>query len=283
MKLGDVRMLKDGTKGRLIKAEPTRLIYQRKDGSKIAVPRTAPAVVGSGEVYEIDMDKIKSKMNELRTGLYWTAAEGKNIIRILPPWSKEGLYFFTAALHYGFVEEDRKRAYPCLTFMGEPKCPVCELFQKLSKSTDPADKKIANRLKRKVKNYSNIIDRKGDPKQVLIWGYSMKQLRTIQGYMEDPDWGNITNPQHGHDVIVERKGTMLQTKYEVRLKPTPSPIGVLGWEKKLHLLEQEVIEPISYGELSAILKENFGRIKSSEKPVNGDVDEVSDEEIAEEE
>jgi hypothetical protein len=283
MKLGDPKVLKDGTTGRLVKVEPTRLIFQRKDGSKIGVPRTAPASAEPGGVYEINMDKVKEKMNTLRTGMYWTPNEGKNNIRILPPWNSEGLYFFTAALHYGFVNEDKKRAYPCLTYMGEPKCPICDLHQKLSKSTDPADRKVAKRLQRKVKNYSNIIDRKGDPNQVLIWGYSMKQLRTIQGYMEDSDWGNITDPKQGHDVIVERKGTGLQTKYEVRLKPVPSPINSPGWSKKLHLLDQEVIEPITYGELAAILKDNFGRIRS-EKPVDGDtVDEVSDEEIADEE
>jgi len=279
MKLGDIIKLREGRKGKVIDITPSRIVAVLKGGEKVSIRRKEEG--GSG-IYSVDMDKIRAKIQEIQRGIFWTPAVGKNVIRILPPWSKEGLYFFTTTLHYGFKTEGRGRAYPCITALGESKCPVCELLEELSSSGDTSDKQIASRIRPKIKHYSNIIDRKGGT-DILIYGYSSKNLRALQGYMEDPDWGDITHPKHGHDVVIERVGTgFTDTKYEVRLKPTPSPIGVEDWVKKLHKLDQVVVEPIDYASLKSIVKENFGRIKKSGRPIEDEEENEWAEEIDEE-
>ena len=87
-----------------------------------------------GKYYATDKEALQKKRSELGSGKYWQPKEGKNQIRILPPWSEEGVWFFKLPLHYGFKdEEDRNRAYPCFREWKNERCPACDAIAELKK------------------------------------------------------------------------------------------------------------------------------------------------------
>ena len=47
-------------------------------------------------VRRTDIDKVKRKLDELG-GSFFKAKEGKNIVRILPPWNDEGVFYYEAS------------------------------------------------------------------------------------------------------------------------------------------------------------------------------------------
>ena len=212
--------------------------------------------------FRTDVQRVLERSEEdMGSRKYWVPTEGKNIIRILPPWNDKGLFYFTGVLHYGFSHDGRDRAYPCLLSLGESDCPVCDLVETLKDSTALDDKKLAKRMQPKTKHYLNILDKKRKSKSVQIYGCGSGILRRLCGYLSDPDWGDITDPEEGYDVVLERKGSGFETRYEVRLRPKPTPIGVEDWIGKLHDLSSEVIEPISYKELKSIVEDNYGTLE----------------------
>ena len=79
----------------------------------------------SPKYFLADQSKITKKLEELGSGTFFKPKEGKNTIRILPPWSSEGIWYKEATMHYSLVNKEGKdRVYPCLQMFGED-CPVC--------------------------------------------------------------------------------------------------------------------------------------------------------------
>lgn len=230
----------------------------------------------------VDMEKIKRQAEELGTGRWWKPKQGKNVIRILPPWDDGGLFYFETALHYGFQVEGRNRAFPCLRVMGKKSCPACEVMTEL-KEGSAEDKKLASRLEPRRKFYVNLIDR-ANPEVVQVGSFSGKGLRTLLNYMQDPDWGDFTDPEEGHDVVVERTGsTMTDTRYDIRIKPKPSEVGVEDWEEKLVNLAEDVVEEIDEDEFQQIVDENFREAPPKRKSSSRDEDDEEETEDEEEE
>lgn len=227
--------------------------------------------------YAADQSKLQKKLEQIGSGAYFKPKEGKNTIRILPPWSDSGLWYKEAALHYGMTDETGKeRAYPCLKMFGED-CPVCNKRDEFMEG-DGEDKKIADKIRARVKFYANVLDRATG--SVKIWGFSQKTLGVLLSYCSDPDYGDITNPDEGFDVVIERTGTgKLDTRYAIRVKPKPSAVDVDGWEDFLQNLDTVVVDHMDEDALEEIVVANFGSSKKkSKKDEDDDEDEDEDEE-----
>lgn len=231
-------------------------------------------------VHKTDMDRIQQKADEIATS-FFKASQGKNVLRILPPWGPQaqGQFFFEYALHYGFQVRGQGRAFPCLTAVGwNDECPICkaiQLFQKRGASD------LARRIAPRDKYYVNALDRRRE--RVYIWGMSRKMLREILGYMNDPEWGDITDPEEGHDIVLEREGTGLKTSYTLRMRPRPKPIGFPGWQEAMFQLHKEIPEPISFDELKKILLDNYGEaLEAAVKPPESELIPEEEEEEFEE-
>ncbi len=224
-----------------------------------------------------DMSQIEQRLAELGSGTFFKPKEGKNIIRILPPWNDDGMFFFEQPYHYGLKKEGRT-----LTIAG-PNPIVMKYLKKMSEMGSE-DAKLAKRLEPRTKYYANILDRKS--KKIMIWGFSKKILQTILSAMADPDYGDITDEEDGHDIVIERVGTGLETKYEVRVRPKPSEVGDDVNLDNLHILD-EVVEDYSDSEIKAMLKETFDSVdddddddepKKKKKKDDDDEDDEDDDE-----
>lgn len=201
--------------------------------------------------FRTNTEKVKARADRMdKGGLFWTPKAGKSQIRVLPPWNEEGIFYLETAIHYGFKSEEEFRAYPCLKHLKEPFCPACQLVARFKDDKDSDVKKLMQQMKPKGKWFMNIIDRKAESPDVRIFGAGFKVASAIIGYFTDEDYGDITDPEEGRDVVIEREGTGFSTRYEVRIGAKPKPIAVEGWEEKLHDLSSEAIrETLNYEEM----------------------------------
>jgi hypothetical protein len=188
-----------------------------------------------------DLDKALEGLNEVGRGDFWTPKEGKNIVRILP-WTD--VFFFKAMLHYGMKAPGggRETAYPCLA-MYDKECPACAFHEKLSESGSPGRMKLAQRVRQVTKYYVNVLDRSRPQDGIRMFGFSSKQMRTLRGFLEDEDYGDITDVDEGKDVVITREGTgFTNTSYEIRVRAKPTPLDFENWEEQIHNLSEVVKE-----------------------------------------
>lgn len=230
------------------------------------------------ETKTTDLEKSLDNMGELGKANYWAPVEGKNVIRILPPWKDsgphEGVFFFKKTLHYGFQVDGSSRPIPCL---GD-NCPICNYVKNLNNI------ELARKIRPVTKFYVNVIDRKDPSKGVKIWSLTQKTMKALREYLEDPDYGDFTDEDEGRDVIVQKDSSGRMINYEVRIKPKTSPIDYEGWEEELHMLDEVVGIDLSEKKLKKILEDNLDSLEegdkksSSKKSVDNDEDDLEEEE-----
>ena len=191
-----------------------------------------------------DLDKSREALDEVGKGLFLIPKEGKNTLRIVP-W--KDVFFFKAILHYGFKRAGgtRDMAYPCLLMFGKKSCPICDYHESLSKSGSENKQKLASRIRGVTKYYVNILDRDRVSEGIKIYGFGMKMMRTLKGYLEDEDYGDITDPEEGRDIIITREGTTFtNTSYDIRVRAKSSLLDYDGWEDEIHDLEEEIVKEV---------------------------------------
>jgi hypothetical protein len=212
------------------------------------------------KIFKSNLQKVKENYDKEGSGDWWKPRDGKNVIRILPPWgeSADGSFYLKGALHYGFSIGGRDRALACLEAGGRGKCPVCIVVEKAKGNED--QEKFISRVRAKYKYWVNIIDRKS-PDKVMMYALSKKAWKLIAGPMADEDDPvDATDPDEGYDMIIEKEGSGMQTRYQERMRPKASTIGTDTWMDNLHDLDKEVFEWMTYAEMVKHLKSNFGDV-----------------------
>lgn len=126
----------------------------------------------------VDMEKVKKKAEEEakralqrsfgETYFWWTAKNGKNRIRFMPPWTVEGPnanQFWREIYQHWNVgatneEEDGKNFIcPLKTPFGPGgPCDICEAVDKLRATKAAPDAELANLWRAKVQYLSNVVD-----------------------------------------------------------------------------------------------------------------------------
>lgn len=176
--------------------------------------------------------KLQQKMRDTDTGGgragFWEVPQGDTTIRILPPVGQMEFFFQEVGQHR---LPDGKFVYcPSFTTDGELPCPICELVNQLYKSTNPADKDLASQLRKQRKYWMNVIARdkkdKGgdtaDGPHILTAGVTI--FRAIQTLVTSPDYGDISDPEEGYDVVLHRQGEKLDTQYSLMPRKNASPL-----------------------------------------------------------
>lgn len=217
----------------------------------------------------LNMEAIKARLNKLNESRgggggsntsYLKINDGRNVVRVLPP--REGAESFEQEVfvHYGVnkTQNDNGKTVTCPTTHGEDKaCPICEATKqlfKLSKKKDDRFEKEAKRMGRKKRVYYNVISRDEDlsaysykdnkwvktvdgteveESPVKVMNSGVNVLKAIFGLIVDPEYGDVTDPVEGLDLIITKTGSGFDTKYEVKSVRKESPIGLEGWETAL--------------------------------------------------
>ena len=235
----------------------------------------------------VNVDKEREKLEEIKRGgtRFWTPKEHSNLIRILPPYSGEDWYKETW-FHFG-VGVDRK-PIACARRLLDEACYICEKVDELRKSEDPRDVELPTQIASRRRVFYNIIDLDDVESGVQIFSSGVTIFKELLMYVADPDWGDITDPEEGYDIVIEREGTGIDTKYTVRAKKNPTSLIDPGLLDELRDLD-EMVEILPYEQVKAIYEgEEFVKeekkepVKRKKESPSAEIEKVEAEEEGEE-
>lgn len=221
---------------------------------------------------EVDMDRIDEEIDRMDAGGLWKPKDGRNVIRILPPAedSEDPIYFAFAYMHYNVGSG--KRSVPCLRTKKE-ECYLCEVKEKMLRSENPKRIKAAKELNARKRYLMYIIDRSAEAVGPQLFAFGPKIHKPIIQLFKDPDYGDITSPDEGYDIIINREGAKMDTEYQVRPAKKPSELGddAEEWLESLTDLQEE-IQWRSYKEQKALFEGEDAELEDDDDAGDDDDD-----------
>lgn len=173
-----------------------------------------------------DFDKL------IKPGIkVYKVRDGDNKIRIMPPtWPDAKHYGFDVYVHYN-VGPDRA-SYLCLNKHGDGGCPICEERDEARRDNN-ADEKYIKELEYRRRVLVYIIDRDDERSGEQAWMMPQsldKDISKISVDKETREVLPIDHPEDGYDVIFDKSGSKLNTKYDgVQIARRSSPLGRQQW------------------------------------------------------
>lgn len=180
------------------------------------------------------IDSIKGVANEKGERLkgksgsrFYQLPDGKSTVRFLAN-PLGGSFFLEATYHWINGEKVH-----CRRPLNE-KCPVCNLASSIWTQSEEAKEegriedaknfaKQAKDLFAKNEYYYNVVVRtkdEGDKVVVLSTGVTVKKEVTKLFFNED--FGDVTDPVEGHDIVIEKSGKGKETRYSTTPRPKKS-------------------------------------------------------------
>lgn len=122
----------------------------------------------------LDFEKLKKTSQEIQARMnrggstsmkFWKPANGKNTVRILPPWTDEGelagQFYREVHQHWNLSEDAGPALCPKKTpgVSADKDCPVCDFVEQLrARKSDVEAQELAKKLRAKVAYLMSIID-----------------------------------------------------------------------------------------------------------------------------
>ena len=177
----------------------------------------------------MDISQIKNRLNQLQNQTstkdnFWKPEPGKTQIRIVPYKFNKDNPFLELYFHYNL---GKNKTYLSPVSFGRPD-PVNEFADKL-KSTGDKDEWIqGKRLEPKMRTFAPVVVRGKESEGVKFWGFGKTVYQELLSIIADPDYGDITDPVNGRDIMIERQ-TPAEAgnqygKTTVRVKPNQTPL-----------------------------------------------------------
>lgn len=143
---------------------------------------------------------------------YVKLVSGKNVVRFLPakPGGKPHVISWQ---HYAKTPTGTV-VLTCPQKIAGRKCPLCELSNRLRRHNRIED---ARQVEVRKRVFSSVIVRgqESEGPQILACGPAIKnQLDSIR--LDPEDGGDYTHPETGFDLVIEKTGSGMATKYVVR-------------------------------------------------------------------
>lgn len=168
------------------------------------------------------LKRLLDKVNSLNIGGggWWRAPVGTSTIRVLPPVGTMEFFFVEVGQHY--IGDSKDGLYCPNVCAGQP-CPICEVQDELYKA---GDKDTAAKFRVGRSFFINLIDRAHPDQGVLKYQCGTTIFTQLVAYINDPDYGDISDPDAGYDVKVERTGEgKNDTRYQARAVRRDTPLG----------------------------------------------------------
>ena len=234
----------------------------------------------------MDLNAIKKRLNQLqttntRTSSLWKPQPGKTQIRIVPYAFNKDNPFIELFFHYNL----NNRSYLSPISFGRPD-PIEEFAQKLRGSGSKEDYQLSRKLEAKMRTFAPVIVRGEEKQGVKFWGFGKTVYQELLSIIADPDYGDITDPVNGRDVVVEflsaeETGASFP-KTNIRVKPNQTPISdepeVLEVVKKQQNIT-EIYQELSYDDMTEILNEWLNPSEDDTKEEESKSDTVSTSEL----
>ena len=210
----------------------------------------------------MDLNAIKKRLNQLqttnnRTSSLWKPQPGKTQIRIVPYAFNKDNPFIELFFHYNL----NNRSYLSPISFGRPD-PIEEFAQKLKGSGSKEDYQLSRKLEAKMRTFAPVVVRGEEKQGVKFWGFGKTVYQELLSIIADPDYGDITDPVNGRDVVVEfitaeERGASFP-KTNIRVKPNQTSISdepdVLELVKTQQDIK-EIYQELAYDDLTDVLNE----------------------------
>ena len=208
----------------------------------------------------MDLTAIKKRLSQLqttnnRTSSLWKPQPGKTQIRIVPYSFNKDNPFIELFFHYNL----NNRSYLSPISFGRPD-PIEEFAQKLKGSGNKEDYQLAKKLEAKMRTFAPVVVRGEERQGVRFWGVGKTVYQELLSIIADPDYGDITDPVNGRDVVVEfitaEESGASFPKTNIRVKPNQTAISDDPDVLELVKTQQEISEiyqELSYDDLTEVL------------------------------
>jgi hypothetical protein len=207
------------------------------------------------------LEAVMSRSGNFASVKFFKLANGKNKIRILPPWSDANVAWREVFQHWG-INDSHKAPILCpnKTPGMDHECPICDWVDELKQHTDdPVAMETVNNTRAKRAFLMQIIDYAspvytvsdmaewektspdkeapfsvGDPK-IQVYSATISIMDSILGLIGETQT-DITELDTGRDLTINRiynKANPRLTKYEVipQFNPTKAPVTAEQFEK----------------------------------------------------
>ena len=208
----------------------------------------------------IDLEKIKQMHEQLSgqgtggdfTNNFVQLQEGTTVLRVLPPKEDDQDFFAMTKIHRIPLADGATKNIHCRKVHDET-CPICNLYFSLWKEPTK-DETLARQIKGRDRYYMNVVERETGNVKILSVGIIL--FKKMIAAMCDPDYGDITDPESGHDFKIIKIMEGQWPKYDQSApRPKSSPAGskqeVAAWMDSLHDI-QSLVKVEDYEELKQI-------------------------------
>jgi len=195
--------------------------------------------------------------NTKKSDSIWKPANGKSQIRIVPYKFNKDIPFIELYFHYNI----NNKTYLSPMSFGRPD-PIVEFAEKLKRTGDTDDWKAGKKMEPKLRTFVPVIVRGKENEGVKFWGFGKTVYQDILGYIADPDYGDITDPIIGRDIVLDvtsaEESNAAYPTTAIRIKPTQTKLSDDAATMQSFLENQknitELYSELSYAELKSVLE-----------------------------
>ena len=179
----------------------------------------------------LDLSKMREKLQTSKNGnkqkrdnTKWRPTEGDQTIRVIP--TEDGDPFKEFHFHYNV---GKNPGILCPKRNHGEDCPICDfashLWRQGVESNDDTAKREAKKLFVRKRYFSPILVRGEEAEGVRVWSYGKTAYETLLGLVLDPDYGDITDPETGTDIVLTYNvpgtpGSFPKTTLKPRRRPS---------------------------------------------------------------
>ena len=209
----------------------------------------------------MDIEAVRKRLNQLqtsstRTTNLWKPQPGKTQIRILPYKLNQDTPFIELFFHYDLGG----KSYLSPISFGRPD-PIEEFADKLKSSGNREDWRLGKKLEAKLRTFAPVVVRGEEAQGTKFWGFGKTVYQELLGFISDPDYGDISDPTNGRDVVVEfhtaeETGKSFPST-TIRVKPNVTPVSdnkeVISLIGESQVEITEIYTEQSYDDLKTVL------------------------------
>lgn len=150
---------------------------------------------------KLDATQKKGNLND-KNNKFFSLKDGvKTKIRLLCP--EDGDPFKQFFFHYRLDS----KGFLCPKKNFNEHCEACDLVSKLYKEKTEDGKKMAKDISAKERYYSAVYVRGEEAEGVRVFGYSQTVYKSFLQYVLDEEYGDITDPEKGVDMLLLKEQT----------------------------------------------------------------------------
>jgi len=177
------------------------------------------------EAMRAKLEASKNGGNKKSDNTKWKPQQGDQTIRILP--TEDGDPFKQFHFHYNV---GKNPGILCPKKNHGEDCPICNFASELWRAgvdeNDDDMKREAKKLFVRKRFFSPILVRGEEDLGVRVWSYGKTAYENLLGLVLDPDYGDITDPETGTDIVLNytvpgTPGSFPKTQLKPRRRPSP--------------------------------------------------------------